>query len=76
MVFVVCIAVTNVTQWEKPEELKTEADREKEGEWYWVPDEKEAYVPAKKIGGNSYELGTCYPLPSDRCVQVHRSTSN
>jgi len=43
---------TNVTTWEKPEELKTEVDRERAGEWYWMPHSVEGFVPARKTGEN------------------------
>jgi hypothetical protein len=38
---------------EKPEELKTDADRERAGEWYWMPDAMEGFVPAKLISENA-----------------------
>lgn len=40
---------TQVTQWDKPNELKTAEDYARDGDWYWVPDDKEAFVPGKKI---------------------------
>ena len=43
-------------QWEKPEELKTEADRERAGEWYWMPHAEEGFVPAKKIGESGAKI--------------------
>lgn len=42
-------ALTNVTTWDKPEELKTDADRDKVGDWRWVPHEEHAFIPAKVI---------------------------
>lgn len=42
-----------MTTWEKPEELKTEADRERAGEWYWMPHSVEGFLPAKKISDNA-----------------------
>jgi hypothetical protein len=44
-------SVSNETTWEKPDCLKTDADREKAGEWYWCPHDVEGFVPAKKVGG-------------------------
>jgi hypothetical protein len=41
--------LTNVTTWDKPEALKTEADMEKAGRWVWAPDATHAFVPAKFI---------------------------
>lgn len=38
---------TNITTWDKPEELKTDADRDKEGDWRWVPDNEEGFIMAK-----------------------------
>ena len=35
--------------WDKPECLKTDADKERAGEWVWCPDAVEAFVPAKKL---------------------------
>lgn len=51
---------TGITQWEVPEELRTEEDIAKAGEWVWVPDEREAYIPAKVISksGKTYQLQT------------------
>ena len=38
---------------EKPEELKTEADRERAGEWYWCPHAVEGFLPAKLVSQNA-----------------------
>eukprot|EP00808_Paulinella_micropora_P005871 g56997.t1 len=40
---------TGQTTWEKPEELMTEADREREGEWYWLEHAVDGFIPARKI---------------------------
>jgi myosin heavy subunit len=42
--------LTNTTTWDKPEELKTEADRDKAGDWRWMPHEQKGYAPARFIG--------------------------
>lgn len=39
--------ITQATQWEKPDELMTDAERN-EGDWFWIPDEVDAFVPAIK----------------------------
>ena len=38
---------TNETTWDKPEELMTEAEIANQGEWLWIPDEQNVYIPAK-----------------------------
>jgi len=38
---------------EKPEELKTEADRERAGEWYFMPHAVEGFVPARLVSENA-----------------------
>jgi myosin heavy subunit len=47
---------TGVTTWEKPEELKTDADRERAGEWIWMPHPTDGYIPAKKISENNMKV--------------------
>jgi len=42
-------SMTNVTTWDKPECLKTDADKERAGHWVWLPDAHHAFVPAKKL---------------------------
>jgi len=53
-------AQTGETTWDKPEELKTQNDRDKEGDWIWMPHPTEAFVPAKRMGnkGNTIECVT------------------
>lgn len=41
---------TNETTWEKPEILKTADDYERAGEWFWLPDEVDGFVAARKTG--------------------------
>jgi hypothetical protein len=41
--------VTNETTWEKPEELMTDDEKDSAGDWQWIPDEKHAFIPAKKM---------------------------
>ena len=48
-----CCVHVAVRPGEKPEELKTDADRERAGEWYWCPDAVEGFVPAKKLSDNA-----------------------
>jgi len=40
---------TKETTWNVPDELRTESDRRRAGEWIWMPHPHEAFVPAKKI---------------------------
>ena len=40
--------VTNETSWDKPEELMTDEEKDSAGDWQWVPDEAQAYLPGKK----------------------------
>ena len=47
---------TGQTTWEKPEELKTEADRERAGDWIWMPHPVEGFLPAKRISENAQKL--------------------
>ena len=47
---------TGQTTWEKPEELKTEADRERAGDWIWMPHPVEGFLPAKRISENPQKL--------------------
>eukprot|EP00041_Stephanoeca_diplocostata_P035801 m.1275779 g.1275779 ORF g.1275779 m.1275779 type:complete len:1469 (+) comp24762_c0_seq12:253-4659(+) len=41
---------TNVTTWDKPEELMTADEMKSSGDWVWIPDKEEVFVPAKKCG--------------------------
>lgn len=45
----VCLCTRLRNSWDKPECLKTDADKERAGEWVWCPDAVEAFVPAKKL---------------------------
>jgi myosin protein heavy chain len=47
---------TNETQWEKPLELMTDEEMNEQGEWLWVPDEENVYVPAKLDSGKGEKL--------------------
>ena len=47
---------TGQTTWEKPEELKTEADRERAGDWIWMPHPVEGFLPAKRLSENAQKL--------------------
>jgi myosin heavy subunit len=38
-----------VTTWDKPDCLKSDDEREKDGHWVWVPDALHAFVPGKKL---------------------------
>ena len=40
---------TQKTQWEKPNELKTQDDYERAGDWVWAPHEMHGYVPARVV---------------------------
>jgi len=41
--------VTNETTWDKPDELMTDEEKDAAGDWQWVPDEAQAYIPGKKL---------------------------
>ena len=47
---------SDTTQWEKPEELKTEADRERAGDWIWMPHQVEGFLPARRISETAQKL--------------------
>ena len=47
---------TNQTTWEKPEELKTEADRERAGDWIWMPHPVEGFLPARRLSETATKL--------------------
>ena len=40
---------TQETQWDKPDELKTSEELADNGEWLWIPDATEVFVPAKIV---------------------------
>ena len=48
--------LTNLTTWEKPEELKTEADRERAGDWIWMPHPVEGFLPARRLSETAVKL--------------------
>eukprot|EP00466_Bigelowiella_natans_P006255 jgi/Bigna1/140911/aug1.59_g15619 len=49
----------NKYSWAVPEELKTQADRNREaGEWYWLEHPEHGYVPAKKNPGSGYKIAS------------------
>jgi len=37
------------TQWEKPEVLKTADDYERDGTWYWAPHDEHGYIAARQV---------------------------
>jgi myosin heavy subunit len=41
--------VTEEVTWDKPRELETVAEQAREGDWYWLPDPVEAFIPGKKV---------------------------
>ena len=45
---------TNETTWDCPPELAT--DNSLGGEWYWIPNESNLFINARKVGVNAYEL--------------------
>ncbi len=47
---------SGVTTWEKPEELRGDGDRERAGDWIWMPHPTDGFVPAKKLGENAHKL--------------------
>jgi len=47
---------TNATTWEKPDELKTEADRERAGDWVWMPHPVEGFLSARRISENPQKV--------------------
>jgi myosin heavy subunit len=60
---------TKETTWDKPDELKEDGDYEKDGDWIWVPDEKDAFIPAKVLSalhGGAAEL----ELENGKVIQV------
>lgn len=40
---------TQETSWDKPWELMTEEEKAQGDDWFWVPDEEQAFVPARLI---------------------------
>jgi hypothetical protein len=48
MVFLVCLLRCFRCR-DKPDALKTDADQERAGNWVWLPDAFEAFVPAKRL---------------------------
>lgn len=52
-------STTESVSWDKPDSLKSAAEKESsEGEWVWITDEKEVYLPAsiKSRSGNSVNV--------------------
>ena len=62
---------------DKPKVLQTAADQERDGEWYWLPDDEAAFIPAKKIGssGNKIrfekETGSIETLKISECKDLN-----
>ena len=48
---------TQETQWEKPIELMTDEEMNEKGEWLWVPDVENVYIPAKLDSAKSSASG-------------------
>ena len=44
-----CNSITKETTWDKPEELMTAAELADQGEWLWIPDDKNVYIAAKLL---------------------------
>eukprot|EP00040_Diaphanoeca_grandis_P036460 m.232435 g.232435 ORF g.232435 m.232435 type:complete len:1418 (-) comp33622_c0_seq1:24-4277(-) len=47
---------TNQTSWDKPEELMTSSEVNDTGDWRWIPDPTEVYVPGKVIRKSGKKL--------------------
>eukprot|EP00636_Phaeomonas_parva_P016700 CAMPEP_0118857662 /NCGR_PEP_ID=MMETSP1163-20130328/4664_1 /TAXON_ID=124430 /ORGANISM="Phaeomonas parva, Strain CCMP2877" /LENGTH=1313 /DNA_ID=CAMNT_0006790999 /DNA_START=152 /DNA_END=4093 /DNA_ORIENTATION=- len=48
---------TGALTWDCPDELKSEADAsENAGNWAFIPDDEEGWVPARDIGGGNFQL--------------------
>ena len=58
---------TQETTWDKPVELMTDEELNSQGDWVWVPDETEVYVPAKLESGQGKKLRVAH---SDGSVET------
>ncbi len=38
--------VTNVTTWDKPDALKSADELSNQGDWVWMPDDRDCFIPA------------------------------
>eukprot|EP00039_Didymoeca_costata_P017476 m.324043 g.324043 ORF g.324043 m.324043 type:complete len:483 (+) comp16540_c7_seq2:247-1695(+) len=71
---------TNETTWDKPEELMTDEERKTAGEWLWVPDDENVYVPARKTGESGKKLrvvrqdGGDVTVPKDDCFPLKKTS--
>jgi len=41
---------TQETTWDKPDELLSEEEKQSVSAWVWIPDDKEVYIAARRIG--------------------------
>eukprot|EP00949_MAST-11_sp_MAST-11-sp1_P000183 g183.t1 len=70
---------TNETTWDKPEELMTEEELNATGEWLWVPDEENVFMPAKLISSRGkkhkveFEDGNTATVSAKKCSPCKRS---
>ena len=46
---------TKEVTWDCPPELANTDDVQASGEWFWIPDPKDLYLPAKKISSNVFQ---------------------
>ena len=71
---------TKETQWEKPLELMTADELDKQGEWYWIKDDQEAYIHAKLQTKNhkkatvELENGQLRTVLIDDLIELKRSS--
>ena len=74
---------TNETSWDKPEELMTEEELNATGDWLWVPDEQNVFVPAKQIAKRmgtaskvkvELEDGTQITAKASACLPFNRAS--
>jgi myosin heavy subunit len=61
--------LTDAVTWDKPTELKTEAERRQDdGEWVWLSDPSEAWVPVKVQGRTGNKVTVLLPNGSTNTV--------
>ncbi len=71
---------TEATQWDKPVELMTPEEINSQGDYYWVPDEENVFVPCRlessrgATGKFVHDDGSSENVKLKKCIPLQRTS--